>query len=137
MTLYCVSSFGLDSDGRSEVSLEIYSDLESAQHAYNSGKKGLKHDSCYEDKDGDYYSQRIEEDVAKTDINEQGFGFSKFKSLSSFEDGSWKHPRGVELLVVEKKDNETRETSETNETRPGLLYSFPIRAYPNHKTYGR
>lgn len=112
--MYCVSSFVLDSNGRSHVKLTVYKDYESALDAYDSVKKTLGYDFIYDSTDeneSDY--QKIVE----------VYGPNGQKSVS--EEGSWKRPRGFELLCIPVK----------NETECKEVCSFDIKSWPDIRSY--
>ncbi len=107
--MYCVSSFVLDSNGRSHVKLTVYENYDSALHGYETLKKTLSYDFVYDStEDTDDYQKIVE-------IH----GSNGQKSIT--EEGSWKRPHGYELLCIPIKDEK--------------IYSFDIKSWPHIRSY--
>lgn len=107
--MYCVSSFVLDSNGRSHVKLTVYENYEAALNAYEKYKKTLNYKYIYEPDEPN--SKDYQKIIEVHGLNGQ-------KSIS--EEGSWKRPYGYELLCIPITKTE---------------YSFDIKSWPDIRTY--
>jgi hypothetical protein len=111
--VYIVTSFTLDSNGRSHVNVSVYSHLKDAEEHYNKLESKLKYDCCmiadpHKKCDTDQWIDKV-----------HGSGYK-----SAVENGHWKRPSGVELKTVHIQN-----------MLEGHLFDFSALSWPDIRTY--